>query len=814
MRLRTLLSRRHTPPSGRLAVDAAVRCTVETLEGRTLMYGAADVFDALGNVVGEILPIAALDTTGPQTSIGAVGGIDRADDDPLEVRVTYTDILNGVNLGTVDVADLSITGPGGVQLAVTGLDVNSSNGGDEVVAKYDVAAPGGSWDSADNGTYTVSVRAGAVADLLGNLSEASASRTFTVNIAAPKPAIDDGFGGGVVSNDFIAESSTTQADGKILVVGRRGSLADGTSQYVIKRLNADGSPDGSFGSGGSVESPAGGNDAAFAVATDALGNIYVAGAKGTDLAVTKIKKNGSVDGKFGDKGQAVVDLGGADVAYSVAVAADGSVVAGGGSSGKFALVKLTSTGALDGTFAGSGRVLLNLGNGNVVGGVAVQEDGKIVAAGSAGENVAVVRVTTFGTLDATFGQFGTAGVNQLASRADIGSGDHTVGVALQADGRILVANRTAGGDFGVVRLSSGGDIDGSFGNAGLATIDFGGDDDADAVLVQGSGEIFAVGTTNAGGKAATGVAALNDNGTLAADFGTGGKFVTDVALDSQRALHMGDVILRAFGNIQPNGQLLVGSSNLLPSPRTNSGLRRLNVPGSGLLGRFGNVSGRNRTLAFTDADGTVAIIRLIGGGTGTASYQGGFVDIVLTGASPDTIVQVRSGGGDGRLNLRDLRSDSGIKALFAPMADISGTVFIDGDLGKALLGSVTASGKLATSGSMGNIQFGGDIAGQVLAGVDLGGDAKSGGGDDTYNAASIITLKTRGRFAGALVAAGVDAGGDDDFLSGSNQALGGSIAKLVAKDADSSTTFLAAAFGKANLGGLVDIGTDGRFQVV
>ena len=63
-----------------------------------------------------------------------------------------------------------------------------SNGGKTVIATYSVPAPGGAWDAADNGTYTVALAAAAVQDLAGNPSAAVAKLgTFAVNVP-PLPA--------------------------------------------------------------------------------------------------------------------------------------------------------------------------------------------------------------------------------------------------------------------------------------------------------------------------------------------------------------------------------------------------------------------------------------------------------------------------------------------------------------------------------------------------------------------------------------------------------------------------------------------------
>jgi uncharacterized delta-60 repeat protein len=79
---------------------------------------------------------------------------------------------------------------------------------------------------------------------------------------------------------------------------------------------------------------------------------------------------------------------GNDIAFGVAIQSDGKIVAAGragGSGGRFALVRYNPDGSLDATFSGDGKVTTNFTAGDDVAlGVAIQADGKIVAAGGAG----------------------------------------------------------------------------------------------------------------------------------------------------------------------------------------------------------------------------------------------------------------------------------------------------------------------------------------------------------------------------------------------------------------------------------------------
>src|SRR5207244_1773352 len=153
---------------------------------------------------------------------------------------------------------------------------------------------GGSWDAADNGTYTVTVNTGQVHDAGGAAVADGATSFFTVDIPVPPPPIDPTFRGEApapppgtpttteppppIVTGFLTEASATQPDGKVLLAGRR--TVNGVSQYVLKRLRADGTVDPSFGHGGEVTSDGSASEAAYAVAIDPSdGGILIAGTR-------------------------------------------------------------------------------------------------------------------------------------------------------------------------------------------------------------------------------------------------------------------------------------------------------------------------------------------------------------------------------------------------------------------------------------------------------------------------------------------------------------------------------------------------------
>ena len=100
-------------------------------------------------------------------------------------NVTYTD-ATAVDVATVRNGNLRVTGPNGFDQPAIFYDLNSYTNGPSRTAAYFVAAPGGSWTAADNGTYTVRLQPSQVRDTVGNAAAAAALGTFTVNVPPPQ----------------------------------------------------------------------------------------------------------------------------------------------------------------------------------------------------------------------------------------------------------------------------------------------------------------------------------------------------------------------------------------------------------------------------------------------------------------------------------------------------------------------------------------------------------------------------------------------------------------------------------------------------
>jgi uncharacterized delta-60 repeat protein len=219
-----------------------------------------------------------------------------------------------------------------------------------------------------------------------------------------------------------------------------------------------------------------------------------------------------------------------DRGVEVAVQADGEIVVLGyshnGTNEDVLLTRYKADGTLDTTFGTGGFVLYDRGGNDRGLGLALQPDGKIVAAGYTYtgnyRDVLVLRYNTNGTLDSTFGAGGAAIYSSAGSATDIG-----FGVAVQADGGIIVVGETSNGtnqDALVLRYTAAGSLDNGFGNGGVFLYSGPGNnmDRAFAAAIQQDGKIVVVGASVVNNKDDALVLRLNANGTLDGTFGLGG----------------------------------------------------------------------------------------------------------------------------------------------------------------------------------------------------------------------------------------------------------------------------------------------------
>jgi uncharacterized delta-60 repeat protein len=356
------------------------------------------------------------------------------------------------------------------------------------------------------------------------------------------------------SVDQAANLVLTQPDGKIVVVGT--SFAQLDTDLSVARYNADGSLDSSFNGNGIVRFGSGSGQFLnpTAVTVDASGRLLVAGylpyffGSYADFAVLRLNADGSPDTSFGTGGRATVRSATGstyDKIHGVTVDSSGQVVLAGISSSfitgsQFAVARLNADGSKDTGFGSGGETTIRYGTGytqDTASGLALDAAGRIVVVGTTnnsamgtGPDFAVTRLNSNGSLDTSFASGGKTTI-------DFGSGggyslDSAAGVALDASGRIVIAGTSflnSSQDFAVARLNSDGSLDGSWGAGGKTTMHVGPSYSADVargVAIDPAGRIAVGGSTGFGGTSAFAVALFQPNGCPDVDFGTGGQVTT------------------------------------------------------------------------------------------------------------------------------------------------------------------------------------------------------------------------------------------------------------------------------------------------
>ena len=350
--------------------------------------------------------------------------------------------------------------------------------------------------------------------------------------------LDTTFGkNGIVTNSGVDRGMdlVIQPDGKIVVVGFSGGGL--FTCFHVARFNSNGSPDTTFGTNGIAIPLTFQNQGANKVATGhsiALGpngKILVAGDfpngdMNISYILVSLNSNGSLDAWN------YFTLSTEDNLTAMVVQPDGKILLAGTSfPGDFidysgprigfvrAYYQTNSDGSsslqLDPTFGGNGISVTDFGKvGFIDYSAALQSDGKIVAVGEygcplnysgclingGGYKFSLARFNSDGSLDTTFGTNGLSITNLSdLSNVDFSTPDRSDKLlAIQPDGKLIVAGDTSNGQFFVARFNSNGSLDTTFGLAGEIITAFGTSDDVHAVVHQPDGKIIAAGSTSNG----------------------------------------------------------------------------------------------------------------------------------------------------------------------------------------------------------------------------------------------------------------------------------------------------------------------------
>jgi uncharacterized delta-60 repeat protein len=336
----------------------------------------------------------------------------------------------------------------------------------------------------------------------------------------------------------------------------------------------------------------GSNCVANAVVLQSDGKIVAAGQLGNQSGLIRLNSNGSLDTSFGNSGVVVTKIGSDidQVFGGVAIQTDGKivVVATGIPQGE-EVARFNTNGSLDTTFGNAGIANLPL-NGALL---ALQPGGKIIVAGQGPGTSSnfLARLNSNGQLDSTFGTGGLAPLQTFGSDA----------IALQADGRILVASSTGS----LARYNSNGSVDKTFGIFGQAASIA----SPSAIAVQSDGKILVAGTDTSkvsatGNSTGFGLVRFNTDGSIDTTFGTRGGAVTGFPKTTAT---------NAFAvTLQPNGDIVaVGQAgNIISNSVTEEAFALARYVGDGKLdSTFGN-GGRVTTSFGSTADAFITSIVL------------------------------------------------------------------------------------------------------------------------------------------------------------------------------------------------------------
>jgi uncharacterized delta-60 repeat protein len=341
-----------------------------------------------------------------------------------------------------------------------------------------------------------------------------------------------------------------------------------------------------------------------------------------DVALVRYFANGAVDTDFGNNGKVITNVSGFDSPKDVLVDSSGRILVAGDSStfGLFGgitsdrmfLARYLSDGTLDTSFGNKGIVLADLGDEDIEGGLALQPDGRIVLAGTTdiggARDVAIVRYLPDGSLDTSFGGSGKVLANPVNKLSEIND------VAVLADGKILLA-----GSAGVsqtedalvlIRYRPDGTLDTGFGINGVAEDGVGANrfSFVDDLAIQPDGKILLAGDTIGAQDSFTGFDILLAR--LNADGTLDSTFGSGGAVITDSGFHLAD-----FGKsvaLQPNGKIVVagrtGSSQVFGDTNANFGLVRY-LPDGSLDPTFGS-GGLVSTDFANDFDGADAVLVL------------------------------------------------------------------------------------------------------------------------------------------------------------------------------------------------------------
>lgn len=534
---------------------------------------------------------------------------------------------------------------------------------------------------------------------------ASNDQDFAVVRYNPDGSLDGSFGSGtgkvttaIGSADDVANGLAIQPDGRIILAGFSHA---GKDDFAVVRYNPNGSLDTTFGiaaTGKVTTDFSAKDDQAFGVVVQPDGAIVLVGFTDNgppdkyDFALARYTTAGILDATFDGDGKVVTPIGSADdQASSVALQSNGKIVVAGfshnGGDGDFALARYNSNGSLDTTFDTDGKLTTPIGVDDHANSVAIQPNGKIIAAGfshiGATDDFSMARYNSNGSLDTTFGTAATG----IVTSAITPTNDTANGIALQADGSIVLAGLGTN-SFAVARYSGdpvgtiSATLDGS-GNLTVADTFVTGKNNLFTALKDGSGNLVisdanetfvsapAGWTLSPDGKSIS-ILASSFTGSITVNAAAGND---NLAVDASMVA-TGNPIFFNGGNPTsgPPGDSLSlagpGAFGNIVHTLSNAADGTVNIDGyivtyTGLEPVTDNLSAATRSFTFNGGSETIA---LADSGTPGQTIISSTLGESVTFVNPTTSLTVNPGSGVDTVNV------TGLGSSFAASLNILGTL--------------------------------------------------------------------------------------------------------------------------------------------
>ena len=268
-------------------------------------------------------------------------------------------------------------------------------------------------------------------------------------------------------------------DGKIVAaLSNMGTTT--VNDIFVCRIDSNGVLDPTFNGTGTLSFDMTGStglpDMANALDIDSNGNIWLAGVTrngssplDNDFAIAKVKANGTLDASFDTDGKKLFNLtGAAEFAKSIKIDNNGKIVVAGTAGANQLVIRFDSTGVLDPTFNTTGYLTFSFGSSSGLSDMDLDTNNNIVVTGYSGSAISslcVGRITPAGIFDPTFGTAGKSTITLGASSCT------PTAMHIQNDNRIIVGGyletTAQGNNFLAARITDAGALDLTFNGTGF-----------------------------------------------------------------------------------------------------------------------------------------------------------------------------------------------------------------------------------------------------------------------------------------------------------------------------------------------------------